>query len=363
MWQAGARDELEHAVMKVPMQRRIWGLIAALSILLASTVHAPLRAQESTGAYKVTEQDIDDLKAVFATVRSKDRVDARVRTPGTVASLKVTEGDQVKAGQVLAIVVDPKIALKLQALDAQIVAVKSRLDTAKSDFERAEQLKDRGVVSQSRYDQLKTAFDVATNELKALQADRAVNERQGEEGQVLAPADGRVLKVPVTEGSVVLMGESVATLAANSYLLRLMLPERHARFMHNGAIVKVGARGLVPAESELRDGHIIQVYPELENGHVVADATTSELGDYFVGERTLVWISAGKRKTIIVPTRFIFRRYGLDYVRIKQDSGTIDVVVQLGRRVLSDAVPAENGTLSTVEVLTGLRMGDELVQP
>lgn len=349
--------------MKAPMRHQTRGIFAAFSILFASTVHAPLRAQESANTYKVAEQDIDDLKAVFATVRSKDRVDARVRTPGTVATLKITEGDQVKAGQVLAVVVDPKIALKLKALDAQIVAVKSRLETAKSDFERAEQLKDRGVVSQSRYDQLKTAFDVAANELKALQADRAVNERQGEEGEVLAPADGRVLKVPVTEGSVVLMGESVATLAANTYLLRLQLPERHARFMEKGALIRVGARGLSPAESNLRDGHIIQVYPELDNGHVVADATVSELGNYFVGERTLVWISAGKRKTTVVPTRFIFQRYGLDYAKVKQGDNVLDVVVQLGRRVQNGDAPTENGTLTTVEVLTGLKAGDELVQP
>jgi acetyl/propionyl-CoA carboxylase alpha subunit len=61
---------------------------------------------------------------------------------------------------------------------------------------------------------------VATNEVKAARSERLVAEQQVTEGQVLAPASGRVLKVPVTEGSVVMPGESVATIAANQYVLR-----------------------------------------------------------------------------------------------------------------------------------------------
>lgn len=355
--------------MTAQWQQRAMSLFAALTLTLSIPALAPSWATDARAdTFTVKEQEVDDLKAVFATVRSKDRVEARVRTPGTVASLKVTEGDHVKAGQVLAVVVDPKIALKLRALDAQIIAAQSRVDAAQNDFERAEQLKDRGVVSQAKYDQLKSAYDVAANDLKAAQAERAVTERQGVEGEVLAPAEGRAIKVPVTEGSVMMQGESVATIAANEYILRLQLPERHARVMQKGAVVKAGARGLNPEESGLRQGQITKVYPEIDNGRVIADALMTDLGDYFVGERTLVWISAGKRKTVVVPTRFLFQRFGLDYVKVKQDKGTIDVVVQLGRPVPAGEEPAgmtseKPGTVNAMEVLAGLKAGDELVQP
>jgi multidrug efflux pump subunit AcrA (membrane-fusion protein) len=232
------------------------------------------------------------------------------------------------------------------------------VESAKADLDRAEALRERGVVAQSRLDQMKTAFDVATNDKKAAEAERDVVERQAEEGQVLAPAAGRVLQVPVTEGSVVLQGESVATIAANGYLLRLELPERHARFMSKGDTVKVGARGLSPDRGIIGQGHITQVYPELQSGRVIADADAPGLGNYFVGERTLVWISAGKRTTIIVPRSYVFQRYGLDYARVAQANGpTLDVVVQLGRPV------AQGGDIASVEVLSGLKPGDTLVQP
>ena len=274
----------------------------ALLVCLAMLVHPSWSQQLATAkqlpaaTFKVTEQEVDDLKAVFATVRSKDRIDARVRTPGTVVSLKVDEGAHVEPGQVLAIIADPKIALRIKALDAQIVGLESRVATAKLDYDRAEQLRQRGVTAQARVDQLKTAYDLATNELKSVRVERQVAEQQISEGQVLAPAAGRVLKVPVTTGTVMMAGESVATIAANLYLLRLELPERHARFMKKGDPVRIGARGLSPDQQVIGEGRIVQVYPELQSGRVLADAEVPNLGDYFVGERALVWISAGKRQ-------------------------------------------------------------------
>jgi RND family efflux transporter MFP subunit len=306
-------------------------------------------------AYTVSLQDVDDLKSVYATVRSKDLIEARVRTPGTIAALKVDKGVAVVPGQILALVTDPKIALKIKALDAQIVAAQSRLDTASTELERSETLKAKGVTPQARVDQAQTAFDVATNDLKAAQAERAVVETQIDEGKVLAPAAGRVLRVPVTEGSVVMAGESIATIAANDYLLRLEIPERHARFIKTGDIVRLGERGLGPQDKPLSEGHITQVYPELNNGLVVADAEVPGLGTYFVGERVLIWISAGKRQTILVPQNFVFKRYGLDYVRVSGASGGADVVVQTGRT---------DGTGDgAIEILSGLNSGDKLVQP
>ena len=329
----------------------ILGLGAAGAVALA----AEEQRTQST-PLTVTLQDIDDLKSVYATVHSKDLIEARVRTPGTIATLKVDRGTAVEPGQLLALVADPKIALKLKALQAQIVAIQSRLDTAKSELERSEALKAKGVASQSRVDQAQTAYDVADNDLKAARAERSVIETQIEEGQVLAPAAGRVLKVPVTEGSVVMAGESIATIAANQYLLRLEIPERHARFIKTGDTVRLGERGLGTDGKASIEGRITQVYPELVNGRVVADAEVPGLGDFFVGERVLVWISAGKRQAYIIPQSYIFRRFGQSFVRVAGNDGTpSDIIVQTGR--------IESATDGKIEILAGIAAGDKLVQP
>lgn len=335
---------------------------ARIVFLLALAMSAPsAMALADAGAtpaavQAVEVQDVEDFKSVFATVRSKDRIEARVRTPGTVASLKADRGAAVTAGQVLAVVTDPKILQKIKALEAQIVAIRSRLDTAQAELERSEALKAKGVAPQSRVDQAQTAFDVATNELKAGEAELSVVRLQISEGEVLAPAAGRILQVPVTEGSVVLAGESIATIAANGYLLRLELPERHARFIKDGDPVSLGERGLEGKAGAVQ-GRIIKVYPELSDGKVIADAEVPDLGSYFVGERVRVSMSVGKRKAVVLPARFVFARYGLDYVRVRNSAGTAeDVVVQTGRPVAASGEPS-------VEILSGVSNGDTVVQP
>lgn len=332
-------------------------LAVALTLFAIATANAGEPAPGPT-SFAVSATEVNDLKSVYATVRSRDLIQARVRTPGTITSLNTDEGDAVEQGQRLALVADPKIALKIEAIEARIVAASSRVETTRIELERAKTLLAQGVSPQSRVEQTQTAYDIAVNDLRAAQAERALAETEIEEGEVLAPTSGRVLKVPVTEGSVVLLGESIATIAAGGYLLRLELPERYARFMKVGDAVLLGARGLGISETPSSEGRIVQVYPELENGRVVADAEVADLGNYFVGERVLAWISAGKRNAYVVPRSYIFQRFGLDYVRLADDGGRhAEAVVQIGRAVLGP-----NGR-DGVEILSGVTSGDRLVQP
>ena len=116
----------------------------------------------------------------------------------------------------------------------------------------------------------------------------------------MAPAPGRVLSVPVTKGSVVMPGETIARIAGGGYFLRLSLPERHAAHIKQGDSVLVGGRGIGACSyqrcSSCDGGKLVKVYPEIESGRVLADVEVDGLGDFFVGERTLVWIPVGQRQ-------------------------------------------------------------------
>jgi RND family efflux transporter MFP subunit len=315
--------------------------------------------QPAAGAtFNVELNEIDDLKSVYGTVRSTDRIEARARLGGTVASLSVDEGSEVQAGEVMAIVTDQKLALRLRAVEAQIAGLRAQRENTERDLGRQEELIKRGFTPKAKVDELRTQLEVVTNQLKSAEADRDVVTRQVQEGEVLAPASGRVLLVPVTVGSVIMPGESLATIAANDYVLRLELPERHARFIHKGDAVQVGARSMDNKGLPLVKGAITQVYPELQSGRVIADANVAGLGDYFVGERVLVYISVGKRQGMVIPRLFVTTRYGYDFVRIMRGEGKVsDVIVQLGPATLL----ADGG--EGVEVLGGLNSGDELVKP
>jgi len=308
-------------------------------------------AQDVT--FSVEDGQVEDRKSVFATVESVDVVSARARIGGTVTELLVDEGSPVEAKQKIARVVDEKLALQVKSVEAKIQSFVSQKELATTAQARAEKLFATGAIPKARLDEARTNMDVADRSLASARAERQVLQQTRIEGDVLSPAGGRILTVLVRKGSVVLPGEPIATLAAEAYILRMQLPERHAMFIQKGDEVQVAERGLgalTPSSGgELRRGVIRQVYPEIKQGRVSADVEVAGLGDFFVGERIRVWIGTGPRPAIVVPEAFLYSRYNLTFAKLIDGR---EVVVQPG-------LPQTGG----VEVLSGLKPGDVLARP
>ncbi|MDR3494840.1 MAG: efflux RND transporter periplasmic adaptor subunit [Ancalomicrobiaceae bacterium] len=323
-----------------------------LAALIATTALLAAAGSAAAADVTVTPRMVDDLKAVIATVEPLHQLLARARIGGTVVKLMIKEGDRVAAGATVALIVDPKIALQMAALDARIQSAGAQLDQARLDLNRASELQKSGTTSQSTLDQRKTALEVAEKAFAALKADRDVVAQQATEGSVLAPAAGRVLTLATTEGSVVLTGETIATLAEDRYILRLALPERHAASLRAGDPVSIASRD-APADSSVteaaKQGRVRIVYPEIQGGRVIADVDVDGLGSYFIGERTRVYVPTGKRQALIVPANAVYVRAGIHYVQLK---GGAEVVVQPGE------ARAEG-----LEILSGLTVGDIVVTP
>jgi RND family efflux transporter MFP subunit len=324
----------------------------SLGILVAAALSASTAVGETL---TVALRPVADEKAVFATVESISVVPARGRIGGTVVQLNVREGDPVMRGQAIATIGDDKLALQMKSLDAQIDALQAQASQAQIDFTRIEGLVERGTLPRIRLDEARTALNVADNGLRAKTAERAVVQQQFNEGQVLAPAGGRVLKRLVAVGSVVLPGDPVAMIAQQDFKLRLRVPERHARFLKAGDKIRVD--GAEFGDQSPKSGVIDLVYPQIEDGRVIADAIVENLGEYFVGDRLRVWVSSGERMAFVIPSSYVNTRFGIDYVGIRQGDRTISAPVQRGRNVVSPDLP--NG----LEILSGIRPGDQLVQP
>ncbi|MGR3640026.1 efflux RND transporter periplasmic adaptor subunit [Alterinioella nitratireducens] len=318
--------------------------------LLLSIFLATPALSQTAPVLEVTTTMIADRKAVFATVESVDTLTARTRIGGTIAELMVDEGDSVAAGEVLALVVNDQMAPQIASASSQADALEAELVQAREDLARAEDLFERGIVAQTRLDQAQTAVAVLEGRLAAANQARDVLVQQEREGAVLAPAAGRVLDVRSPQGSVMLPGEPVAIIASDRYLLRLNLPERHARTIAEGDEIEVAGAAL--GADVAPTGVIVQVYPRIENGRVIADAEVDGLGSFFVGERVRVHVTVERRETIILPRAYISTRFGNDFVTVETEEGRHDIVVLLGAE-----------TPQGVEILTGLSVGDRVVRP
>ncbi len=310
----------------------------AIAAALAALVIAGAGRPAASAELNLAPQKVTEFKAVFGRVETRDVVPARARIGGTLVELKVTEGSAVKDGDVIARVVDDKLALQLRAADARLKALQSQLTNAASELDRAQALIARGTTTQQRLDQARMQADVITNQINAARAERAVIVQQSSEGDVLAPATGRVLRVPVTKGAVFMPGEEIARIAGGGFYLRLALPERHASLLKVGADVKVGDRAGL-SETKVTTGRMVKVYPQIENGRVIADVEVAGLGDFFVGERVLVRVPVAERTVLAVPDTAITTRAGIDFVRVSDTGGVRDVAVIPGGLVETQSGP------------------------
>ena len=322
---------------------------------LAAAALFLLTGAASAAEIVVQPVEVQEMKAVFARVEARDVVPARARIGGTLVQLDVTEGSAVKQGQRIAIIADDKLALQLKAADARIRAVESELANARTELGRARDLLSRGAGTQQRADQLRTQTEVLDNQANAARAERSVIVQQSTEGQVLSPASGRVTKVPVTRGGVLMPGETVAIVAGGGFFLRLAIPERHAPLLRQGAKVFVTGKSSAPLAEPVQ-GELVKLFPQIENGRVIADVDVPGLGDFFTGERVLVRVPVAQRIALAIPPAALATRSGLDFVKIAGAQGEREIVVVPGGMVETPDGPR-------LEILSGLVAGDKVILP
>lgn len=293
---------------------------------------------------------VRDTKSAFATVDSVDAVVARARIAGTVRELRVREGDQVRRGDRLALIADARLPLQAEAQGAEAEALQQRLAQARGDLERFERLHADGFFPTQRLETARAEVRALDGQLRAARSQRAVTVESGAQGAVLAPVDGRVLRLPVRAGSVVMTGETIA-LVGSSYVLKLHMPERHAPRLQAGGEVWVEGR-----DGARVSGRVAKVYPALADGRVEADIETDGLEGRVFGERVRVWTPADRRQALVVPARYLENRFGVDFARLRRADGSVqDVIVRRGEPI--EAETLEDG----VEILAGLAAGDVLL--
>ena len=155
---------------------------------------------------------------------------------------------------------------------------------------------------------------------------------------------------PLGAAGFVLVLRVIAMIGGGGFFLRLAVPERHAAFLNEGDTIQIGEDG------ETRDGKLAKVYPQIENGRVIADVEMGEIGAGFVDARVLVRLPVGQTRALLVPAELVVTRMGLDFITVKDAS----------HDTLRAIVPGETHMIdgrAMVEVLSGLNEGETLLPP
>jgi RND family efflux transporter MFP subunit len=267
----------------------------------------------------------------------------------------VHDGDIVRKGQLVAVVVDERVDAEARAAAAGVTAAKANAERAVQDLDRAEKLFAAQAISRAAIDAARSEATASQAQLRAAQAQAAAAQAVKEQGNVTSPADGRVTRAPVPQGAVVMPGEVVVAISTGAQVLRMELPESEGRTLHQGQELRI-VEGSDP--SGVKVAIVRQVYPAVTRGRVTVDLDAPTLGEGLIGARVRVAAPLGVRRAIVIPGSMIVTRFGADYVRLKRAGGAvIEAPVQRGSAAPTDAMP------DGIEILSGLRSGDEILPP
>ncbi len=322
-------------------------LLASVSGCGSDETAAPAAPAAAGPPLVLRASEVPQWTPVSAEVATVDQAQALARIPGILTSLSVAEGDYVHKGQAIGRIVDSSLGYQSGAYAAQAAAARAQAAQAAADLARTKFLFDNGVYSRARLDQAQAAASAAQAQVRAYEQQRASVAAVAGQGAVLAPATGKVLLADVPAGSAVAPGMIIATVTAGPVVLKLDLPELLARKVHRGSAVAASGIG----DSDEVRGTVTRVYPSVVAGHVRADASVPGLGDRLIGQRVAARVESGRRAALLVPTRYVATRYGIDTVTVRAKGQSASVPVQT----------APSNESGQVEILSGVSAGDTLV--
>lgn len=155
-------------------------LLSCLS-LYSCTDEAPVQTNIIRPAKVITVGDqYLQTRDIPGTVRASQRSELSFQVPGQIIELNIREGQKVQKGYLLA---------RLDASDYQssVSAKRAEMTKFRSNFERAKELITGKFISQSEYDTIKAAYEVAVASLE--QAQKALRD-----SQLTAPFTGLVAR-------------------------------------------------------------------------------------------------------------------------------------------------------------------------
>ena len=154
------------------------------------------------------QRDIYKNTVATGTLEARTQVELKPQITGVITKLHVQPGQQIKAGDLVAVIrVIPDMGLLTQA-QSSVEAARISLDEIQRETERTQRLYDKGVVSKEEYEQAQNRLDAAKDKLSAARAQVEViqkgsSARAGNINttEVRSTMNGIVLNVPVKEGT------------------------------------------------------------------------------------------------------------------------------------------------------------------
>jgi RND family efflux transporter MFP subunit len=320
-------------------------MVAAFSGLMGCTSKGAANPAVQARAVQVTRVKmaaLDNTLRVVGLLTPKDEARLSFKVGGLIESIKVEEGQTVKAGQVLAM-------LKQTEIGASVEQARQATAKAQRDLDRGKALLADGVTTDEQVQDLTTAFNVASAAQSGMDFNAAHT-------RITASVDGVVLRKLAEANEVVQAGQTVLVLggANRGWVIRAGLADRDAVRIHLGDAARIEFDAW-PGQTFTGQVSNISSAADSATGTFTIEVQVSQGGTRFVQGLVakVALVPQGTAEVEVIPVQALLEANDKEAGVFVLDEAAHDVhrvSIQIGRM---------NG--GRIEVLSGLGVGAQVV--
>jgi len=304
-------------------------------------------------------QNVGDDTLLPGEIRPRHEQRYGFRVGGKIAQRLVDVGQEVKAGQALAVLDSQDVQPAIDSQSAQLEVARADLALQESELKRQQSLRDQGFVSSAALERQQATTEAARARLNAAKAQLA-NAQNGRDFQTLrADRSGLVMAIDADAGSVVAAGQSVVRVAQlGEKELVINVPERAVSAIRKatGFVVKLDAVADKTYQASLRE--LAPVADPASRTFAARLAVQGADTAMQLGMGASVQINLANNSAIVVPNSALYTRDTQTLVWLIEGKGD-------GKDTAYSVkpVPVELGasTANGVVIRNGLKAGDRVV--
>ena len=301
--------------------------------------------------YTVSLKKVWDWQEAPGLVASQKQPQVAAQTMGRVLEVRVAPGDQVKSGQVLAVLDDAELRSRLGQAQDHLTSLQAQYHQAETDYHRFQNLLDRKVVPVREFDQVRARYE--TLQAQVQQARQAVNEARAyfRYGKIVSPGNGVVAEKMVDVGDLASPGKPLFTIFDPRQMrLEAQVGEQF------GPVVQPGrpARIAIPSLNLELDTAIDEIVAQAASSSrtFLVKAPLPWRSDLRPGMFGRLYFDGQERQALLVPSSAVNHIGQLETIQVAAPDGMNVRHIKTGKRYGPD-----------VEVLSGLQAGEKIILP
>ena len=321
------------------------------------------------GVYKFMKVEKSDRvlnRSYSATIRGRQDVAIMPQVSGTITRVCVTEGQHVKAGQLLFVIDQVPFQAALRTAQANVQAAQAQLSTAKLNYDSNKELFAQKVISQHTLSVAENAYQTALAGLAQAQA-AEVNARNSlGYTEVKSPAEGLVGNLPYRKGDLVgpQIPAPLTTVSDNSemWVYFSMNEIEFLDFTRQNGSAANGVDQMPEVSLQLKDGSIYDSVGRVESVSAVIDRSTGTATCKAVFPNEMGELHSGMSGTVLIPQTYD------DVIVIPQEAAVSQqdkyLVYKVGKDGMAEGVLVKVAPINDGKeflVLEVLNAGDEIL--